>query len=98
MSLESYELDLLRCDILRYEYEDDTDRLVNDFLRDYDVFRKQKRIEEIRKDLFENSTDTWAFNKNIHEYYEVIEDIREIYEYAKEIGIDYEIEQYLERF
>ena len=72
--------------------------IFDEFYRDHDIDFKQKRIEDLRKEMYNNCTNIASFNLSLIEYLEVIEDIKDIYNKAVDLGIDDKLDKYLERF
>lgn len=72
--------------------------IFDEFYKDHDIGFKQKRIEDLRQEMYNNCTNIAAFNLSLIEYLEVIEDIKDIYNKAVDLGIDDKLDKYLERF
>ena len=72
--------------------------IFDEFYRDHDIGFKQKIIEDLRKEMCNNCTNIASFNLSLIEYLEVIEDIKDIYNKAVDLGIDDKLDKYLERF
>ena len=72
--------------------------IFDEFYRDHDIGFKQARIEDLRKEMYNNCTNIASFNLSLIEYLEVIEDIKDIYNKAVDLGIDDKLDKYLERF
>jgi hypothetical protein len=72
--------------------------IFDEFYNDHDINFKQKRIEELREEMYNNCTNRSAFDSAMSEYFEIIEDVKDIYSQAVDLGIDDKLEKYLERF